>query len=219
MLTVWCVLNGNKYADNDVHILHCMVSRNIVQPFRFRCLADREIQGIDTFIPDEQWPGWWSKLLLFRYATGQCLYLDLDTVIVGNLDRLLSTSLSMPANWAQSGHGGCQSSVMSWDASSLNYAWIADRFNPIHLGHPERGNCGIYVGAVNELWGDQEFITELLGNPGDIIKPMPHIYSYKYHCKRGLPNDASVICFHGKPKPEEVSDTWVKESRYTQIQV
>ena len=56
MLTAWCVLNGDKYADSDVYILRDMVARNLDQPHRFRCLSDREIPGVDCFIPDEQWP-------------------------------------------------------------------------------------------------------------------------------------------------------------------
>lgn len=210
MLNVWSVCNGCKYNTEDVHIVKNMVSRNIDQPHNFYCLSDREIEGVDCLIPDENWPGWWSKLLLFRYAVGQCLYLDLDVVIVGNLDRLLSRRLSMPANWAASGHGGCQSSVMSWDG---DYSFIPDRFNPINLTAPERGNCGWYVGAVRECWGDQEFITDLMGDPGDNVVPMQHVYSYKYHCRAALPAEASVVCFHGEPKPGQVHDEWVKEAR------
>lgn len=208
MLTVWSVCVGDKYTERDVNILRSMAARHLDRPHRFRCLSDREIAGVDTFIPDEQWPGWWAKLLLFRYSSGQCLYLDLDTVIVGNLDRLLSKQLSMPANWAQSGHGGCQSSVMSWDG---DYSFIPDSFDVSLLTAPERGNCGTYKDG--NLWGDQEFITQLMGDPGDRVIPMPHVYSFKYHCRESLPADASVVAFHGEPKPSQVHDKWVAEAR------
>lgn len=211
MLTVWCVLNGTKYKDSDAHILKGMVTRNLGQPHKFRCLSDRQIAGIDCLIPTENWPGWWAKTLLFRYSTGPCLYLDLDVVITGNLDRLLSDTLSMPANWAQSGHGGCQSSVMAWDG---DYSSIADSFDVDQLAEPERGNCGAY--GPGKLWGDQEFITAIMGEPGDYIVSMKHIYSYKYHCRESLPADASVVCFHGNPKPGEVNHEWVKVSRSMQ---
>lgn len=208
MLTVWCVCVGDKYGAGDVRILQDMVARNLDRPHRFRCLTDVDIAGIDCFTPDENWPGWWSKLLLFRYSSGPSLYLDLDVVIVGNLDRLLSDTLSMPANWAQSGHGGCQSSVMAWHG---DYSFIADRFNPEYLAAPERGNCGAY--GPNKLWGDQEYITSILGNPGASIEPMGHIYSYKYHARESVPEDASVICFHGEPKPEQVQAEWITKAR------
>jgi hypothetical protein len=215
MLTVWCVLNGDKYQPEDAHILKNMVSANLEQEHRFMCLSDRYIEGINTVVPDEQWPGWWAKLQLFRVATGQCLYLDLDTVIVGNLDRLVSKQLSMPANWAQSGHGGCQSSVMSWGE---DYSFIAEAFDPDLLGEPVNGNCGPY--GKHRLWGDQEFISDVMGDPGEVVIPMPHIYSYKYHARNGCPEDASVICFHGEPKPGQVQDEWVRQARsYTAIAV
>ena len=209
MLTAWCVLNGDKYADSDVYILRDMVARNLDLPHTFRCLSDREVPGVDCFIPDEQWPGWWSKLLLFRYSTGLNLYFDLDVVIVGPLDGLVSERLSMPLNWAQSGHGGCQSSVMAWGG---DYSRIADAFHVEQLEAPERGNCGAYQG----LWGDQELITRTLGSPGGSnIDAMPGVYSYRYHCQGGPPPGAKVVCFHGEPKPKDVNEPWVIRSRCT----
>ena len=157
-------------------------------------------------------PGWWAKLQLLRYArTGRNLYLDLDCVVVGALDGLLSERLSMAANWAQSGHGGCQSSVMSW---GHDYAFLADSFDPRLLHPPVNGNCGAY--GPDELWGDQEFITQALGNPGaGAVDPMPGICSYKYHCRdSGRPPDgAKVVCFHGEPKPGDVRERWVSSAR------
>lgn len=210
MLTVWCVLNGTKYRDEDAQILRDMVARHLETPHDFRCLADRRIPGIDTLVLDERWPGWWSKLQLLQIEHGPALYLDLDCVVVGALDGLLSGVLSMPANWAQSGFGGCQSSVMSW---SGDYSWIVETFDPGELHAPANGNCGAY--GVRELWGDQEFITAVAGDPGaGIIRPMRGVYSYKYHCRDGRPPaDARVICFHGEPKPAQVSDAWVLSAR------
>ncbi|RLB67681.1 MAG: hypothetical protein DRH08_03015 [Deltaproteobacteria bacterium] len=207
-LTVWCVLNGTKYADSDVHMLKSMVARHLDRPHTFMCLSDREIPGIDTLISPLNWPGWWSKLLLFRVSCGQNLYFDLDVVITGPLDDLISEQISMASNWAQSGHGGCQSSVMSW---GRDYSYIPDSFDVDQLHEPERGNCGSY--GDKKLWGDQEFVTELMGDPGDRVKPMRGIKSYKYHCRQGLPDDARVVCFHGNPKPNQVSDEWVLNAR------
>lgn len=204
MLTIWCVLNGTKYTNEDAHVLKAMCKRH-APPHEFKCLSDRPIAGIDCVIPEENWPGWWAKLLLFKYGKGQCLYLDLDTVVVGDLTPLLSDNLSMPKNWALSGHGGWQSSVMSWNG---DYPALYADFDPGILEPPANGNCGTYVG----LWGDQEYITQKMG---ENVIPMSGIYSYKYHCRNGLPGDARVVCFHGDPKPAKVGDSWVKRARYT----
>lgn len=209
MLTVWCVCVGDKYRSDDVRLLQQQVAENLNTHHVFRCLTDRKIDDVYCLVLDDVLPGWWSKLLLFKHARGQNLYLDLDVVVVGNLDRLLSDTLSMPANWGQSGHGGCQSSVMSW---ARPYHFLQMDFDQSQLHPPERGNCGAY--GPRHLWGDQEYITEALGDPGaGEIEAMQHVYSYKYHCQQSLPSDASVVCFHGNPKPSEVSDEWVTRAR------
>lgn len=223
MLTVWCVCVGDKYSDEDVWTLARMVKANIDQPYIFKCLSDRVIPGVNTVISRHNWPGWWSKLELFEVAKeGRHLYFDLDVVITGSVDALVSDKLSMPKNWAQSGHGGCQSSVMSW---SKDYSFIAQSFGPQYLEAPTQGNHGLY--GPLKLWGDQEFITNLLGSPGEwrqitprpwrtwlcSIVEMDGIYSYKYHCRGGLPDSAKVVCFHGLPKPNQVNDQWVVDAR------
>jgi hypothetical protein len=70
-----------------------------------------------------------------------------------------------------------------------------------------------YEADSKRLWGDQEFITERYGDPGKrITKITPsQVVSYKYHCRTGLPKDAKVVVFHGKPDPHEVADEWVKQ--------
>lgn len=222
MVNVWSVCVGDKYSDEDVYILKHMVSQHLEVPHDFFCLSDRQRGDINCFIPDEKWDGWWNKLLLFRYAGGQVLYLDLDVVITGPLLPLLSEKISMPANWAQSGHGGCQSSVMSWNSHVENLGYLTDAFDPDQLTAPgERGGVSHYgLYGKEQLWGDQEYITSMLGNPGDVVVPMQHVYSYKYHCRESLPDDASVVCFHGNPKPDKVGDSWVKAERsYTATRI
>jgi hypothetical protein len=207
-LTVWCVCVGDKYTDEDVKILRRMVRYHLHQRHWFRCLSDRKIIGIDCLVVDP-WPGWWSKLKLFEATDGQNLYLDLDTVVTGALDGLLSKPLSMPLNWSLSGHGGSQSSVMSW---GKDYSFLPAEFDPDQLSEPENGNYGYY--GPGRLWGDQEYITERMG---DQVVSMQGVYSYKYHCRQAVPCGARVVCFHGDPKPDKVSDRWVIESRSTRI--
>lgn len=217
MLTVWCVCVGTKYSDDYVYRLKAMVERNLSRPFNFMCLTDRAIPDVNCYLTPVDWPGWWQKLYLFKAANnvgGLHLYLDLDVVVVGSLDELISDQLTMPKNWAQSGHGGCQSSVMAW---GRDYSNITAFFDPNQIGAPINGNFGSY--GPKSLWGDQEFITDLMGEPGaGVVRPMGGIYSYKYHCRAGLPQGAKVVCFHGLPKPDQVSDKWVIDARSYPLQ-
>lgn len=205
MLNVWTILWGDKYAKDYVYRLKWMVKQHLVRPHRFRCITDQQLPGIETVKPVCDYHGWWQKIGLFKpgLTSGFNLWLDLDVTIVGNLDwicRYERKNLAAPWNWAQSGHGGVQSSVMVWDECPE----IWERFD--------------YKRDSERLWGDQEFITELRDQGVIKVDQMPpeRVVSYKYHCRHHLPGGSSVVCFHGKPDPHEVRDTWVK-STFTPI--
>lgn len=192
MLTVWCVCVGDKYHPGYVYALKEAVEKNLSVEHEFRCITTQKLDGITTVLPYVPYQGWWSKLNLFTpgMATSPSLYFDLDVVITGNLDYLAEFTqheFAAPANWAKSGHGGIQSSVMAWSGN-----WTAP-YDYIKPQWPE---------VRDRLWGDQELLWELLG---DEWVRIPGIKSYKYHGQC----DASVLVFHGKPDPHEVNDEWI----------
>lgn len=201
MITVWSVFWGDKYDKAYVYALKEMVEKNLTVEHQFKCITTQSLPGITTVKPFVPYSGWWSKLNLFAptIATGPSLYFDLDVVITGNIDYLVPFTqcgkLAAPANWAQSGHGGIQSSVMAWGG---NWHEPFRKFD--------------YPVDSKRLWGDQEFLWEMLGD--DWIK-IPRVGSYKYHCRSAIPADLSVIAFHGLPNPHEVTDSWI--SKYTLI--
>ena len=196
MLTVWSVLWGDKYNKGYVYALKEAVARNLTVEHEFKCITVESLPGITTRLPPVSYSGWWQKLGLFypRVATGPSLYFDLDVVITGNLDYLVpftECEFAAPANWAQSGHGGIQSSVMAWKGN-----W--------HVPH-ETFN---YPVDSKRLWGDQEYLWELLGDDWTRI---PGVGSYKYHARpnQGIPDWMRVMVFHGKPDPHEVTEEWM----------
>lgn len=191
-------MNTNNHApQSEVDILERMVADNLSLPHEFVCITESDL------------PGWWGKVRLFRNAHARNLWLDLDVVITGPLDGLVEPTdkLRIIRNWAKSGWGGCQSSVMYWEGERFRF--ISDEFDPAIAYWPPRNEPGI-------LWGDQEWITQLRDegrvdveyfNPVDII-------SYKYHVRgQGLPPHAKVVVFHGNPKPADVSEGWILEGR------
>ena len=62
-----------------------------------------------------------------------------------------------------------------------------------------------YSAITQRLWGDQEYLWELLKD--DWVR-VPHIGSYKYHCRGSLRDDLRVVVFHGDPNPHQVTDRW-----------
>lgn len=207
-LTVWSVCVGNKYHPGYVYALRDAIAKYLTVPHDFKCITPMRLEGIQTVKPFVPYQGWWSKLNLFtpRTAHGRNLYFDLDVVICDNLNYLVDYSdgkLAAPANWAQSGWGGIQSSVMAWRGG-----WTLP-FDMIRPLWPSRtvDEAGYTYLAGKKYWGDQEFLWELLGD--DWIR-LPGICSYKYHCRQGrIPAKSSVIVFHGEPKPIEVNDPWI----------
>lgn len=192
MIDVWCVLWGDKYHPAYVYALKEAVGEHLTVPHRFKCLTDHRLPGIQTVEPPQNWPGWWSKLNLFAAAVRPSLYFDLDVLIVRNIDYLVEYTvheLAAPANWAQSGHGGIQSSVMAWDGTWRD---PFERFD--------------YAVDSKRLWGDQEYLWELRGDDWTRI---PGVASFKYHCIAQLQDWAHVVAFHGLPKPPEAGSwTW-----------
>jgi hypothetical protein len=145
---------------------------------------------------------------LFNGGTDRNIWLDLDVVLTGSIDYLVeqyaNAPLAAPLNWAQSGHGGVQSSVMVWSDCDMTRK-IFDLYDPTD----PRLNNWPPTTANGAVWGDQEWYT-LLRDRGDIqVTPIREgIYSYKYHCRGGLPSDARVVVFHGEPKPAGVREPW-----------
>lgn len=183
MIDVWCVCVGTKYSADRIDALKHMVSKNLTIPYRFRVLSSSNYEG------------WWAKIDLFAKSSGPSIYFDLDVVITGSIDYLADYTkhhLAAPANWGQSGHGGVQSSVMVWNGENRQ---PSQRFN--------------YEIDSARLWGDQEFLTEIYGD--NYIK-IPYVYSYKYHARNQLPDDARVVCFHGKPDYWEVNRDWINQA-------
>jgi hypothetical protein len=214
MLTVWSLCWGDKYPDYYVQRLQKSVSEYVTLKHRFVCITDRDIEGVECIPPPVVWPGWWGKIGLFKpgfCSDGTNLWLDLDVIITSDLSDMVlqygDSHLACAKNWAQSGHGGCQSSVMIWKGGKGCQAeWIYRYFDPAIAYWPPRNEPGVC------LWGDQEHLT-VLRDSGRIS--VTHfdpalVQSYKYHCRDGLPPEAKIIVFHGDPKPAECSDGWIK---------
>jgi len=132
-LTVWSVCTGHKYNPAYVYALRTAVYFHLSEPHQFKCLTEHNLPSIDRVRPPVRWDSWWPKLSLFFLADGPSLYFDLDVLITGSLDYLVPYTkhkFSAPANWAASGHGGVQSSVMAWDGTwrepFLNFNYAVD---------------------------------------------------------------------------------------------
>ncbi|KKM72785.1 hypothetical protein LCGC14_1417100 [marine sediment metagenome] len=226
MLTVACVLkSGGIYDRTWVDRLQRGVVQHMNAEHRFVCLTDTLSddvmfeQSAGTGLAWQRlrhgWPGWWSKMELFR-LDGPVLYLDLDVVITGSLDELIAADCQPfdPAAFAISEQLGktnllvaprdfmnkreLNSSVLFFNDCGYLYDQFAE--------DPDR--------HMSRFRGDQNFITDRCWDA--LTFPPGWCVSYRRDCRTKLgvgqlPKGARVVCFHGAPKPPDVDDPWVKE--------
>jgi hypothetical protein len=208
-LTVACLKWGTRYSVDYVNILHGMVSRHLSLPHRFVCLTD-DPAGIACealpIVPNL--PTWWGKLTLFRHPIpGRVLFIDLDTVIVGNIDGFGSYDGPFCVVRPFYRDWGFNSSIMNIAADFGYDIWNAFARDP-------RAAIERCRREADPPWnlGDQRWI-ELTVDKADYWQDVlpGQLVSYKVHCGHGLPAGARLVCFHGKPDPQDVADPWVRQ--------
>lgn len=203
---------GYPLAETYINRLYRGVKRHLDMPFRFICFTDMfprpVMEGIE--LRPLMVPSWeWNLRKLYAYCPynglhGRVLVFDLDIVVVGNLGDLATCFADFATcrgAYRLSHMGG---SLQSFSAGyRWNFIWkeITTRYE--HWKKVTRGSERKFFNHVfkqyNEPWTAWEDIL-----PGQVV-------SYKRDCRNGLPPDARVVRFHGKPRPHQVPDKWVGE--------
>lgn len=208
MLQIVCVKVKPAYSAEYVNALYRACKKHVTQPFRFICLTDDPSghdNEIDNFILEQKdvLKGWWNKLYLFErhLFQGRILYFDLDTIILKNIDDLANFDFDFGIlrdfyfGRVKNKYG---SGIMAWQAEKFHHIWDAYE----KAGMPQ-----------DIAGGDQVFIEAHLENPTILQDKFPQIHSFKverFHIN--APNHSRIVCFHGKPKPHELNQQWVKEN-------
>lgn len=197
MVTVTCVFWGDKFSKDYVYNLKSSVERNTTIPHRFVCLSDQILNGIETIILRPGLTGWWNKMQMFDgRIEGRVVYLDLDTVIVGNIDWLLQyegefagiEDLGSVNEHQPHLKGKLQSAVLAWDSKEADWIWNFFNFR--------KGLC------TSAFRGDGEFLERVVPTHKRVL--LQHIFpgeikSYKYDVYPDKYKDTSIVCFHGRP--------------------
>lgn len=184
-IAVACVLKaGGPYMPEYVARLKAGVDAHLAG-HRFICLSDIDVP-CERLPLINNWPGWWSKLELFR-LTGPVLYFDLDTVITGDLTAIASHphKFTMLRDFSK---GGPASGIMAWHG---DYRHLMESFDIEQIdnypGHGDQGYIGWRLGSV-------DYFQNLF--PGQIVSRKQPQYRNA---------NERVVCFHGKPRPHEVN--------------
>ena len=117
---------------------------------------------------------------------GPFLLCDLDTIFVGDVPQPRELTLLRDFYRPQI----AQTGLVYVTEDARRQAWEAWIENPDRIMSKYRGDGEF----LRDLWTDYRFWQD--DYPGKVV-------SFKVHCKFDTPKDASVICYHGKPRPHE----------------
>ena len=226
MITVATVCRSGSFYSPEIYVdrLYRQVRRWMPPvPWKFRCLTDTPMpwlfeyggrlkgrkgwDGYDTIPLLHDWPGWWSKLELFRPGLfdGLVLYLDLDTLIVGPLDPLIGYGGRFAALSDFYSPTLAESGVMLFQGGDLGRIYRHALRDPAPLDHTGEAR----------FWRQYE-------DPERLQDLFPGMFgSYNADELATGPGDFSVVSFHGHPKQHNlpgswVEDAWTKDFRPTQ---
>lgn len=166
----------------------------------FECLSDTPGGSWEGYHCQHGWPGWWLKMALFDPdIPGDFLFMDLDTVITGPLDDILAVrKLTVLRDFYRDGKklkAGLGGGLIYLPEDARAQVWEFWKTNPVF-------NMRLYCRGDQHLF--ERFWLNTAQRWQDVVPDQ--VVSYKVHCKTGVPPDARVVCFHGKPRPWEVGE-------------
>jgi len=225
---VICIKWGTVYGPEYVNILHSMVARNITGAFRVFCFTDdaRGIRPEVTCLPlpelgveiPPEIRGKWRKQALWgaelHGVKGTVLFLDLDSIIVGNIDCYFDHGepgdVILARNWLKPLSHVAQTSVFRFETGSHAYMLENLRADP--------------AGIPRKYEWEQSYVTHCLRGG---FKFWPESWTrhfrmhclpswpLRYFCDATIPKGARIITCPGGPNPSDIiRGRWRPEDEY-----
>lgn len=221
---------GTLYSSEYVNRLYRGVYANLHRPFRFVCVTDDPsglVPEIDAqpfpsmpewYKPNEVYTGWPSiyvKLLVFEKGfaglSGPTLFLDIDQIITGDLDRFFDYrpgEFCIIHNWIEFrkrivrkvpaiGNSSC----FRFDAGEKSH-YIFEKFKSEQEAAIDRRNYRT----------EQAYMTHAVGLdrvnwwPEDFVRSFKRSCTWPWPLNHLLPPHpvkTSILCFHGSPNMAE----------------
>jgi hypothetical protein len=205
-LSIACVLrSGGDFDAHWVRALEAGVRAHLPpvlrKAVRFVCLSDVDVP-CERIPLLHDWPRWWPKLELFRPGlfSGRVLYLDLDTLVVGDLSALCHYRgpFAMLADFyrVRKGIKEGESGVMAWTpgphTAAIYQAYTDGK-------DPAGDRDGHYIRSRVR----HQYLQDLY--PGQIV-------SLKVHAKKKPPRGARLVCGHGPPRLSDPAAGWAHKT-------
>jgi hypothetical protein len=201
MKIVTVLKTSESYKKEYVDLIYDQCKK-FAPDIEFVCISnDPTVPGYKEMIND--FPKWWPKVELFRIP-GPVLYFDIDTVLVRDIDTIIQEAMKHEFVCLRDFYKEKDnlqrtigSGVMFWNK---DMSYLYDKF----MEAPDKymKEC-----TTTRWWGDQGFIEmNLKETPVFWQDIVPNkVVSWKVHCKFGIPKEVSIIAFHGRPRPWEVT--------------
>lgn len=216
---VLCMKWGTLYPGEYVNVLYRACRANISGNFRFVCLTNEaedllpeiEVYPVPSIGLDDRHyhHGAWPKIGVFSRdlygLEGRCLFIDLDSAIVGSLDEMFQfpghlVAIDFQPWYNRRGHPPLTGTgVFAFDFGSLGS--LVDRLR-------------LERDAIIEKYViEQDFVHDAV--TGMHYWPEDWVISFKRHLRRPLiidrflqplnpPETAKIVAFHGQPRPVDV---------------
>lgn len=197
--------SGGEYTAAHVRVLAKQIAAQA--PFHeIVCLSDVDVPGVERIPLKHEWRGWWAKMELYRPdIEGDLLFFDLDTIVRGPIDELLDVGrLTLLRDFYRDGvykgrAEGLGSGLMYLPESARCEAWDVWIQKPtVHMLNARSGGDQAFL---ETLWLPKAARWQDVA-PGRVVSYKVHVNpQWKVGGVAAVPEGASVICFHGRPRP------------------
>ena len=234
-VVIICMKWGTLYGPDYVNVLFRAVEDNLDIPFRFVCLTDDRtgiLDAVECFdIPDHGWAageykfGGWPKLSVFAKdlygLTGRALFVDLDTVIAGNITDLFDVEggVVVIKEWPRFNDHFRRQKVRGM-TSIFGFALGAETaILDKYLADPVAARASVRheQAWVTKVADDMQFWPD-----GWVVSFKRNLLAYpllnRFVPPSAPPAEAKIVAFHGVPRPIDVvpdkGQRWGTWSRY-----
>ena len=226
MQTIICMKWGSRYNSRFVNTLYSSIKRHTTRPTKLYCFTD-DVNGIDSevickplpkiILPKEIEFSPWRKLSVWQYPLynlkGDILYLDLDLIITGNLDRFFDFNpgqYCVIENWTQVGKNIGNTSCFRFPVGKYSNIFENFQNNSVKFWHQYK---------IEQIYISRKIINQIFW-PSDWCKSFKHNllpnWPQRIWQPAILPDETSIVAFTGKPDPDDViKGKWpVKKSQF-----
>jgi len=214
-----CMKWGNRYGFNFVNKLYSSIKKHTKRPTTLYCFTD-DPKGINKEVVCKPLPKIkiplqlsstpWRKLSLWQNPlenfTNDVLFLDLDIMITGNLDRFFDFNpgkYCVIENWTQKKSKIGNTSCFKLPVGKYQHIFQKFEDNPQFIFKKYK---------IEQIYISRE-IEEQFFWPKDWCKSFKHdllpAWPLRIWKEAKLPDNTSIVAFTGKPDPDDViSGTW-----------